>query len=135
MNAPRFPYLFRDVPPGALFEYGGKLFTRYGRTMRAHSVAVRRERRTFRALDVVRMTPGEARGAPRASVLTVAGEPAPYREARTRRRAPTGCIACRHVVFYRGKWRRLFRDCSPGLAVPHFLNVAGARVPVAGIAP
>lgn len=66
MNAPRFPYLFRDVPPGALFEYGGALFTRYGRTMRAHRAAVNRDCRTFRALDVVRMSPGEARAAPRA---------------------------------------------------------------------
>lgn len=68
-------------------------------------------------------------------VLAVAGESAPYREAWTRQRAPTGLIVCRFVVFYRGHWRRLFSDCSPGLAVPHFLNVAGARVPVTDVAP
>ncbi|WRQ05381.1 hypothetical protein [Xanthomonas phage AhaSv] len=135
MNRERFPHLFADVPPAALFEHGGELFTRYGRTLRAHTVATHRKRRTFKPLDVVRMSPGEARNAPRARVLTVSGESAPYREVWTRQRAPAGCIVCRFVVFYRGHWRRLFSDCSPGLAVPHFVNVAGSRVPVTDVAP
>lgn len=43
--------------------------------------------------------------------------------------------ACRFRVLYRGRWRRLYSDHTPGLAVPHFLRVNGSRVPVTDVAP
>ena len=43
--------------------------------------------------------------------------------------------ACRFRVLYRGRWRRLYSDHTPGLSVPHFIRVDGARVPVSSVAP
>lgn len=43
--------------------------------------------------------------------------------------------ACRFRVLYRGRWRRLYSDHTPGLSVPHFVNVDGARLPVSDVAP
>lgn len=135
-NRARFPYLFSDVPPGALFEHAGELFTRQGSTLNGRTLATR-TRRKFKPMDLCNMSEGEARGAARAPVVLVGSseEPAPYREQWTRHNPGGSVTACRFMVFWRGRWRRLFSDHAPGLAVPHFLNCDGWRVPVQGVAP
>lgn len=131
---PRFPYLFRDVPPAALFEYGGALYTRHGRTRVALTLGTRR-RVPFRAATIVRMSTGEARGAVPADVVTVNApggpELAEYREHWTRHNPGRGIIACRFLIRWRGRWLRLFSDGAPEhRAAPHFIRANGERVSV-----
>lgn len=130
---PRLPYLFRDVPPGALFEFAGTLYTRHGRTRFA--LGAHRERVPFRAATIVRMSAGEARGAVPADVVTVNApggpELAEYREQWTRHNPGRGIIACRFLIRWRGRWRRLFSDGAPEhRAAPHFIRANGERVSV-----
>lgn len=42
---------------------------------------------------------------------------------------------CRFVVRYAGRWRRLYSDHAPGLALPHFIMVRGERIAVSGVCP
>lgn len=43
--------------------------------------------------------------------------------------------ACRFVVRYAGRWRRLYSDHAPGLALPHFIMADGERIAVSGVSP
>lgn len=43
--------------------------------------------------------------------------------------------ACRFVVRYAGRWRRLYSDHRPGLALPHFIMADGERIAVSGVCP
>ena len=43
--------------------------------------------------------------------------------------------ACRFVVRYAGRWRRLYSDHRPGLALPHFIVASGERIAVSGVCP
>lgn len=43
--------------------------------------------------------------------------------------------ACRFVVRYAGRWRRLYSDHRPGLALPHFIVADGERIAVSGVCP
>lgn len=130
----RFPYLFRDVPPGALFEHDGALFIKTRGKARPHDGNPRAARLAFRPLAVVNVSQGEARGATPARIVMVADVAAPYREQWTRHKPGGSVIACRFVVYVDGRWRRLYSDRAAA-GVPHFVRVAGERVPVTGVAP
>lgn len=141
----RSPYLFRDVPPAALFEHGGTLYTRRGSSRIARQLDGARKPARFNPFDVVNMSEGEARGAERARVFYLqhghgtAGpfrtESAPAREDwRPQKRRGT-VTACRFMVRYAGRWRRLYSDHRPGLAVPHFIMASGERIAVSGVSP
>lgn len=43
--------------------------------------------------------------------------------------------ACRFVVRYAGRWRRLYSDHRAGLALPHFIMANGERIAVSGVSP
>jgi len=44
-------------------------------------------------------------------------------------------VACRFVVLFEGRWRRLYSDARPGLESPHFIRHAGERIAVTGVCP
>ena len=44
-------------------------------------------------------------------------------------------IACRFVVFYEGKWRRLYSDSSATGGLSHFIKSRGERIAVSGVCP
>lgn len=138
-SRPRAPYLFRDVPRGALFEHGGALYVKNkdkaARTLRH----LARVRVPFHPLAVCMMSHGEARGASVADVVPVLADGvatlAPYREDWTTARARGRVVPCRFVIHWRGRWRRLYADRTAGLALPHFVTVNGERVAVEWVRP
>lgn len=133
----RSPYLFRDVPPGALFERGGSLFIKSRGKARPHNGNPCAARVAVRPLDLCNVSTGEARGAAPARVVTVSAPggdaPAPYREDWRPQPARGSVTACRFVVFYGGRWRRLYSDHSAGN--PHFIRDGLRRLVVQGVAP
>ena len=44
-------------------------------------------------------------------------------------------VACRFVVLYRGRWRRLYSEHDARLSLPHFINHRGERLRVSGVCP
>ena len=45
-------------------------------------------------------------------------------------------VACRFVVLYAGRWRRLYSDHAPAKRhAPHFVNIDSQRVTVSGVTP
>lgn len=141
----RSPYLFRDVPPAALFEHNGTLYTRRGTSRIARQLAGTNKPARFAPFDVVNMSEGEARGAERARVFYLqhghgtAGpfrtESVPAREDWNPQKRRGAVTACRFVVRYAGRWHRLYSDHAPGLALPHFIRSGGERIAVSGVAP
>lgn len=130
----RSPYLFRDVPAGALFERAGSLFIKTRGKARPHNGNPCAARVKLRAFDLCNVSTGEARGATPARVVLVAGTPAPCREDWKPQPARGSVTACRFVVYLAGRWRRLYSDHA-AQGVPHFVRVAGERVAVTGVAP
>jgi hypothetical protein len=63
-----------------------------------------------------------------------ADEPAEFRESDHPQSRRGTVTSCRFLVFYRGRWRRLYSD-SAARGVPHFIRVDGGRVAVDGMAP
>jgi hypothetical protein len=59
---------------------------------------------------------------------------APYREDWRPQRKRGSISACRFVVFYAGRWRRLYSDCE-AFGVPHFIHANGRRLLVTGVSP
>jgi hypothetical protein len=61
-------------------------------------------------------------------------EPAPVKESWHPQARRGTVTSCRFMVFWRGRWRRLYSD-SAAAGVPHFIRDGGDRVPVDGVAP
>lgn len=43
--------------------------------------------------------------------------------------------ACRFLVKYNGRWRRLYSDHAPSLSIPHFIHAQHTRIYVTGVCP
>lgn len=62
-------------------------------------------------------------------------EAAPVREDWRPQKRHGHVSACRFMVRYAGRWRRLYADNRPGLALPHFIIANGARIAVSNVSP